>query len=176
MLHPCLAISNIGLTKNNRKNQSGFLTNGDLQLNYLAVWLNVKTKNSIMNNLLSILKALSDRNRLRTVAALMSYDELCACQITELLKVRGATASRHLGQLVNAGILKNRKDGRWIYYRLNKSNAIIRPGIDWIKTEFGDDEELAGDRDELERIIACDPEDICRKQRGEACCPRKKEN
>jgi ArsR family transcriptional regulator, arsenate/arsenite/antimonite-responsive transcriptional repressor len=43
-----------------------------------------------MNDLLSILKALSDKNRLRIFYALLTYEELCACQITELLQVAGA--------------------------------------------------------------------------------------
>ncbi len=57
-----------------------------------------------MDDLLSILKALSDKNRLRIFCALLSYEELCACQITEFLQVTGATASRHLSIMVNAGI------------------------------------------------------------------------
>ena len=49
-----------------------------------------------MKNILSVCRALSDRNRLRIVAALAVHDELCACQLTEMLTVSGATASRHL--------------------------------------------------------------------------------
>ena len=73
-----------------------------------------------MNNTLEILKALSDRNRLRVVVALMHMDELCACQIVELLHVSGATASRHMSLLIHAGIVESRKDGRWVYYGLSK--------------------------------------------------------
>jgi len=124
-----------------------------------------------MDECLKILKALSDQNRLRIVAALMNYEELCACQITELLHVTGATVSRHLGQLVNAGILKNRKDGRWIYYRLHTSNTIILPVIEWIKNKLADDNILTDDRAAIEKILADDKEDLCRRQRGESCCP-----
>lgn len=127
-----------------------------------------------MDECLQILKALSDRNRLRIVAALINYEELCACQITELLNVTGATVSRHLGQLVNAGILKNRKDGRWIYYRLHKSNQVILPVMDWIRKKLVDDKILMDDQVKIEKIIACDKEELCRGQRGEACCPLKK--
>lgn len=38
-----------------------------------------------MKNIIAVAKALADRNRLRIVAALMQYDELCACQIIELM-------------------------------------------------------------------------------------------
>ncbi|MBU0994138.1 MAG: metalloregulator ArsR/SmtB family transcription factor [Proteobacteria bacterium] len=129
-----------------------------------------------MNNVLSILKALSDRNRLRTVYALMAHDELCAFQIIELLQIRGATVSRHLSQLVNAGILKSRKHGRWIYFSLDKANVILHPVMAWIANELGDDGDLVNDRNTLKKIVASDPEDICRKQRGEACCPRRQNN
>ncbi|RJP83063.1 MAG: ArsR family transcriptional regulator [Desulfobacteraceae bacterium] len=126
-----------------------------------------------MRNMLLILKALSDRNRLRMAAALMAFEELCACQIIELLQIKGATVSRHLSQLVQAGILENRKEGRWIYYRMNRSNEIILPVLHWIEKELKHDEDLVNDRRTLESIMACDPEEICRRQRGEACCPRK---
>lgn len=127
-----------------------------------------------MDTVLAVFKALSDRNRLRAVAALMEHDELCAFQIVELLQIRGATVSRHLGQLVSAGILQSRKDGRWVYYALNRRNEALQPVAAWIRTHLGSDETLADDRKKLETIIACDPEDLCRRQRGEACCPRKK--
>ncbi|MFH2066864.1 MAG: metalloregulator ArsR/SmtB family transcription factor [Pseudomonadota bacterium] len=126
-----------------------------------------------MHNMLLILKALADRNRLRMAAALMKFEELCACQIIELLQIRGATVSRHLSQLVHAGILENRKEGRWVYYRMNRSNEMIVPVLNWIEKELKHDAELIKDRKTLESIMACDPEEICRKQRGEACCPRK---
>ncbi len=127
-----------------------------------------------MDRLLLILKALADRNRLRTVAAIMSHGELCACQIVELLQIKGASVSRLLGQLVNAEILKSRKEGRWVYYRLNHSSEVIQPVINWIKKELAGDEYFSHDRKKLLEITSCDREDICRRQRGEACCPRKK--
>ncbi len=123
-----------------------------------------------MNKILEPLKALSDRNRLRVVAALFHIDELCACQIVELLDVTGATASRHMGLLVRAGVVVSRKEGRWVYYRLEASlNAQL---FQWLKTELMNSADLKADRALLKNIIACDPEELCRKQRGEACCPK----
>jgi len=130
----------------------------------------------IMESQLSILKALSDRNRLRIIAALSTHDELCACQITEFLNVSGATASRHLSQLVTAGILKNRKDGRWIYYWIDKAGKHHQPVTDWLKTGFKHSREVKKDLSALKKITSCDPEEICRRQRGETCCPVNKKN
>ena len=119
-----------------------------------------------MKQLLPIFKALSDRNRLRVIAALMSYDELCACQITELLRVTGATASRHMGVLLSAGLITSRKEGRWVYYRLKKGAVSFEPILKWIDGEFAKDSDIELDKKKLEQIDACEPEELCRQQRG----------
>ena len=125
-----------------------------------------------MNNLLPLFKALSDRNRLRVVGVLMKEKELCACQITELLGIKGASASRHLSLLVRAGILKSRKEGRWIFFSINNdkfSDAVLS----CIKPKLLKSEEFKHDRKTIKEILASDIENICRKQRGEKCCPKK---
>ncbi|MDM8539070.1 metalloregulator ArsR/SmtB family transcription factor [Desulfobacterales bacterium HSG17] len=123
-----------------------------------------------MDVLLLILKALSDKNRLRTFCALLSYEELCACQITELLQVAGATASRHLSIMVNAGILKNRKEGRWIYFRLNTENLSLDPISKWVKQKLDGSNQIENDLKALKQIALISCEDLCRKQRGGASC------
>ena len=124
-----------------------------------------------MTQPLEILKALSDLNRLRIVAALNRYDELCACQITELLQVAGATASRHLAVLQRAGLLESRKEGRWIYYRLAPP-AGTEPVFIWLEKSFAESKALEGDCRALKKIVRITREDLCRMQRGEECCPR----
>ena len=122
-----------------------------------------------MNKTLEQLKALSDRNRLRVVAALFHKDELCACQIVELLEVTGATASRHMGLLVRAGLVESRKEGRWVYYRLDASHDARL--VQWLETELKNVAELEADRNLLKEIVSCAPKDLCRKQRSEEGCP-----
>ncbi|OBQ56883.1 ArsR/SmtB family transcription factor [Halodesulfovibrio spirochaetisodalis] len=118
-----------------------------------------------MNNLTQTFKALSDQNRLRIIVTLMEYDELCACQFTELLGIAGATVSRHLGVLHNAGLVQSRKDGRWIFYSLSNTAASCRPVLDWIREEARSCPEVKEDMARLSKILACNPEEICRKQR-----------
>lgn len=125
-----------------------------------------------MEQTLNILKALSDRNRLRVVAALMNFEELCVCQILELLQVSGATASRHLSQLVHAGLLISRKEGRWIYYRLHPSATEHLPLFNWLQQTLGDSVDCQNDRQLVEAITACEPANICRKQRSTAAAAR----
>lgn len=117
------------------------------------------------------LKALADRNRLRIVLALAKHPELCACQITELLGVTGATASRHLSQLQRCGLLASRKEGRWVWFRLQAApqHAALLAWATSCSQRTDDDRR---DARHLKRILAMDPETLCRQQRGEACCPQ----
>jgi ArsR family transcriptional regulator len=125
-----------------------------------------------MDDLLLMFKALSDKNRLRIYSALMRYDELCACQIVELLQLAGATVSRHLGQMVRAGLITSRKDGRFVYYGLTPpDNPDFQNVRAFIEARLTASPDILADREALDRIIALNREDLCRTQRGEACCP-----
>ncbi len=117
-----------------------------------------------MNRPVSTLKALADRNRLRIVAALDGAGELCACQITGLLAVTGATASRHLALLERAGLVERRRDGRWVWYRLDDS-ARQGPLLAWIRDALAADPQRASDQASLAQILSIDPADYCRLQR-----------
>lgn len=66
---------------------------------------------------LKIMKALSDRTRLR-ILALISSGEICACQIIDVLKLAPSTVSKHTGILHDAGLIEKRKAGKWYYFRL----------------------------------------------------------
>ena len=65
-----------------------------------------------------LFKALGDATRLRIMALLVG-GELCVCSIEEALGVTQTMTSRHLGVLRNAGLVAARRDGQWMYYRLN---------------------------------------------------------
>lgn len=122
-----------------------------------------------MKRTIAVLKACSDSNRLRTLGALLDHHELCACQITELLEISGATVSRHLSLLINAGLLESRKEGRWVFYHLHKDadDSFIK----WLKNELENSADFAKDRKKMKQILKKNPEEICRKQRGKKCCP-----
>ena len=119
-----------------------------------------------MDSTLLKLKALADRNRLRIVAALLNHAELCHCQINELLQVSGATSSRHLSQLQQAGIVSSRKDGRWTFFCV-EPKLRETPSIQWLEKELELSEDVAADRDRLQEILKELPEEICRRQRND---------
>ncbi|MFA7330250.1 MAG: metalloregulator ArsR/SmtB family transcription factor [Candidatus Delongbacteria bacterium] len=123
-----------------------------------------------MNQTLDILKALADGNRLRILAALLQTEELCACQLIDLLGISGATTSRHLAQLAAAGLIEGRKQGRWSYFRRGALLREASPLADWLRARLTESAELAADRASLTAILCCRPEEISSRQRQVRCC------
>jgi ArsR family transcriptional regulator len=68
--------------------------------------------------LADIFKALADETRLEMLALLLDRPELCVCHFERALEISQSKASRHLRYLLNAGLLQDRRDGVWMYYRL----------------------------------------------------------
>jgi ArsR family transcriptional regulator len=64
-------------------------------------------------------KALGDRTRLRMLLLLLSEGELCVCELTHALDEIQPKISRHLAQLRESGMVLDRRQGQWIFYRLN---------------------------------------------------------
>lgn len=71
-----------------------------------------------MENEAKIFKALADETRL-SVLALLLEGELCVCEIIAALELPQSTVSRHLAYLRNSNWVLGRRQGIWMYYRLN---------------------------------------------------------
>ncbi|WP_411842710.1 ArsR/SmtB family transcription factor [Salinicoccus sp. HZC-1] len=67
----------------------------------------------------AIFKALGDANRARIVRALSIEDELCVCDIANIMDASNASASHHLRSLSKQGVTKSRKEGKMVYYSLD---------------------------------------------------------
>jgi len=78
-----------------------------------------------VQKLLLIFKALSEETRLR-ILKLLENGELCVCDIAETLKMAQPNISFHLGMLKEAGLIKDRRNGRWIHYSLDESDMFTR--------------------------------------------------
>ncbi len=68
-------------------------------------------------SLVAMFRALSDRTRLRLLH-LIDSQEICVCYFVEALKVSQPKISRHLAYLRRAGLVRVRKDGRWVHYSM----------------------------------------------------------
>lgn len=66
---------------------------------------------------IKVFKALSDVNRLKIVELLQS-SEKCGCTILDEMNIVQSTLSHHLKVLIECGLVKTRKDGKWTYYAL----------------------------------------------------------
>jgi ArsR family transcriptional regulator, arsenate/arsenite/antimonite-responsive transcriptional repressor len=63
------------------------------------------------------LQALADPIRLQMVR-LLAEQEQCVCHLTETLGLSQASISHHMAVLKRAGLVQDRRDARWTYYRL----------------------------------------------------------
>ena len=63
--------------------------------------------------------ALANDVRLRCAVLLAHQGELCVCELTHALGMSQPKVSRHLATLRELGMVLDRRDGLWIYYRLH---------------------------------------------------------
>jgi len=78
----------------------------------------VRDPSPTVRALAGIFKALADETRLQMLGLLLDRPELCVCHFERALEISQSKASRHLRYLLNAGLLQDRRDGVWMYYRL----------------------------------------------------------
>jgi ArsR family transcriptional regulator len=104
-----------------------------------------------MHELVSIFKALSDETRLRIIK-LLEQGELCVCDIVAALDLVQPKVSFHLSALKEAGLIKDRKQGKWIHYSLNEKDLFRRMLI-LSACERMRDGALAEDRKRLEAFL-----------------------
>ena len=72
-----------------------------------------------MLNPASVFKCLADETRVRATLLITREGELCVCELVCALDDSQPKISRHLAQLRTCGLLLDRRQGQWVYYRLN---------------------------------------------------------
>ncbi len=126
-----------------------------------------------MVEVLSLTKAMADQNRIRILWSLLRNEEVCVCRLQDMLGLAASTTSQHLSILSSAGLITGRKDGRWVYYRLNNRSLIPANGhglLEWIKQE-GLKSEVAENDYKYLNSHECRTAEEARK-RGEYAPPR----
>ena len=68
-------------------------------------------------------KLLGDPNRVRILYALLEAGELCVCDLAAATGIAETGVSQAMRLLRTAGIVRNRRDGRVIYYRLDDDHV-----------------------------------------------------
>ena len=88
-------------------------------------------------SLQNTLRALSDPIR-REILNLLKGGRLSAGEITEHFPVTGASISRHLSVLKEADLIRDTREGKFIYYDLNTS--VLEEILLWVKDLKGEDD------------------------------------
>ncbi len=75
------------------------------------------------DELAACFRLLGDPKRVRILSALLEAGELCVCDIASTAEVSTTTVSHAMRLLRTAGIVRNRRDGRIVYYRLDDARV-----------------------------------------------------
>src|SRR5690606_17633131 len=109
----------------------------------------------------AIFKCLADETRARVALLVALKGELCVCELTAALEESQPKISRHLALLRSAGLLVDRRQGQWVYYRLHPHlpdwvhemlNSVLAANRNWLRPNV---QRLESMRDRSERDTAC---------------------
>ncbi len=121
-----------------------------------------------MKDLVNIFKALSDETRLR-ILKLLEHGELCVCDMVAAFDMMQPKVSFHLAALKSAGLVKDRKEGKWMHYRIDDSDLFKRLLLLSVMEKIPE-ATLAEDRKRLKEFMRSKNQVI---PLSEACCGRK---
>ena len=114
-----------------------------------------------MRKTASLFKAFSDETRLR-IMALLVHGELCVCDLMEVMELPQSTVSRHLATLRQAGLVEDRRQGVWIYYRLSGNSQPVHRELRGILSGgLGHLDQVRADRNRLKRLSENRKTDAC---------------
>lgn len=74
---------------------------------------------SELRELASVSRALGDETRLRILNVLVERGETCVCELMETMDMTQSNVSFHLAVLKNAGLIADKKIGKWMFYSIN---------------------------------------------------------
>ena len=132
----------------------------------MVIWRNVLYLGvTFMRDLMAVIKALADENRVRILMAL-APEELCVCQIVELLGLAPSTVSKHITILKQARLVVSRKEGRWMFCRLADDDAPTeaKEMTALVSRLLADDHQTRDDAKRMKQILEIDRDELCRKQ------------
>ena len=87
-------------------------------------------------DLAELFKVFGDSTRIKILSVLMG-EELCVCDIAEALKMNQSAVSHQLRVLKNAKLIKNRKEGKMVYYALadDHVSTILAMGLEHMEEQ-----------------------------------------
>ncbi len=76
--------------------------------------------------IIELFKALSDETRLR-ILNLLNHQNLCVCELVELLKLSQPKISKHIARLRSLKLVNTKRNEQFIYYSINQDNDLYEP-------------------------------------------------
>ena len=74
--------------------------------------------------LANLFKSLSEPVRLRIISLLLEHGELCVCELVNTLELSQSVVSRHLAYLRNNQLVTAKREGAWMYYKINQETSM----------------------------------------------------
>ncbi len=114
-----------------------------------------------MRELMLVLKAVADKNRMR-ILKMLEKKSMCVCELAAVLDIKQPSVSKHLGILKNAGLIEDERSGQWIEYspccaRINQHAPFMQAAVEkWLN----DDPAIASD---LKKAKTLCRSEICAK-------------
>lgn len=101
-----------------------------------------------MDKLIHIFKLMSDETRLRIII-LLYQEELCVCQITGITDIAQPKISKALSKLRDLHLVSDRREEKFVYYRLNKANSFFNRMLEDIMSHLEDYPQLVQDQSRI---------------------------
>jgi len=114
-----------------------------------------------MRDLIKVLKAVADKNRMR-ILKMLEQRNMCVCEIAAVLGINQPSASKHLVILKGVGLISDERNGPWIDYslceeKINRYAPELRTAVGrWLN----DDACIREDRQRMKKLIR---EELCKR-------------
>ncbi len=119
------------------------------------------------------LKAVGDPTRTR-ILKLLEGGGLCVCQVQAVLGLAPSTVSKHLAILKVAGLVEDRRDGKWIQYALTPAshNRHAARVLALLRGELDREDTVVADRRRLRDVKAIPLSDLCSLPASKVAAPQ----
>jgi len=126
----------------------------------------------MLKTYLKVMKALSDRNRVKIIK-MLQHREMCVCEMQAALELAQPSVSKHLKVLEEAGLVISRKDGLWVNYRLpGTADSLYAGHMQTVLREWlNDDSEIEQIMQLAAGLDRCELTGGCRPDRKTAATP-----
>ena len=101
-----------------------------------------------MNEIIKVFKIFSDETRLRMLM-ILDREELCVCEISNILEVSQPTISKNLSRLKDLGFVLDQRRDKYVFYKLNEESTLLNKTVENIKNLYNESQVFIDDDKKL---------------------------